>query len=211
MNSTRVRRLLFLLALFSLLGCSTTEQQVQVAQTLTPEHFKRTATVEDDDRRPTATITTQSGFRPKSGLLRFVYDDNYMRAVIDKKTGNVTYQLYQSIFYQASDWRFYRKANYETPNGLESVDAKFLKPPLATHFDCPDHTSSVCTYNEHVGFTIDRERLESIAKLYEPGKRVEWRFTFVPKDGDEFNDTLLVAEVVGFLQAVDSYKKTLGS
>lgn len=140
-----------------------------------------------------------------------VHDDNFLRAIIDKKTGNVTYQVYQSIYYQASDWRFYRKANYETPDGLELVDAKYLRPPLAHNFDCSDHMSSVCAYNEHVGFSIDRELLEAIASTYEPGKSVKWRFKFIPRVGDEFNDGLLVAEIVGFLQAVDSYKKSVGT
>lgn len=153
-------------------------------------------------------ISTKNGFQQKQGLLRFVYDDNFLRALIDKKTGKVTYQLYQSIYYEASDWRFYRKANYDTPEGTESVDAILLRPPLAHSFDCPDHTSSVCTYNEHVGFTVERERLDAIARMYEPSKSVEWRFKFIPRAGDDFHGGLLLAEVVGFLQVVDSYKES---
>jgi len=210
--SGTVLRLLFLLvALFGLCACETTEQRTQTALALTPEHFKSTAIIVDDDSGGTALISTKSGFQQKQGLLRMVYDDNFLRAIIDKKTGIVTYQVYQSIYYQASDWRFYRKANYETPDGPELVDAKYLRPPLAHNFDCSDHTSSVCAYNEHVGFSIDRELLESIASTYEPDKSVKWRFKFIPRVGDEFNDGLLVAEIVGFLQAVDLYKKSVGT
>ena len=208
MNGNGLRSLILLLALFGLSACETTEQRTQNAGTLTPEHFKSTAVVVDDIGG-TALVTTKSGFQRKQGVLRMVYDDNFLRAIIDKKTGDVTYQVYQSIFYQASDWRFYRKANYETPDGLESVDAKYLRPPLAHNFDCPDHASSVCAYNEHVGFSVDRELLERIASTYEPDKSVKWRFSFIPRFGDEFNDGLLVAEIVGFLQAVDLYKKSV--
>ena len=140
-----------------------------------------------------------------------VYDDNFLRAIIDKKTGNVTYQVYQSIYYQASGWRYYRKANYETLDGPESVDAKFFRPSLAHNFDCPDHTSSVSLYNENVGFSVDRELLDRIASTYEPDKSVKWRFSFIPRVGDEFNDELFVAEVVGFLLAGDLYKKSVGT
>ena len=210
MNGVDVRSLFLIVVLFVLSGCETTEQGAQNAQGLTPDHFQRTAIIENDDRKDTATITTIDGYRRKQGLLRFVYDDNFLRAIIDKKTEKVTYQLYQSIFYQASDWRMYRKANYESPEGPQSVDASFLRPPLAHHFDCPDHTSSICTYNEHVGFSVGRELLDSIASTYEPSKNGTWRFTFTPRIGDDFQDELSVAEIVGFLQAVDYFKSVEG-
>jgi len=210
-NGAGVRSLFLLGALFGLSGCETTEQGTQNAQGLTPEHFLRTAILEDNELKSTATITTIEGHRRKQGLLRMVYDDNFLRAIIDKKTGKVTYQVYQSIFYQATDWRMYRKANYETPKGSESADATFLRPPLAHHFDCPDHTSSICTYNEHVGFTVDRELLDSIASTYEPSKNGVWRFKFTPRIGDDFQDKLSVSEIVGFLQAVDAFKASVGT
>jgi len=206
-----VRSFFALVVVFGLFGCETTEQGTQNAQGLTPKHFQRTAIIVDDDSGGTALISTKSGFQQKQGLLRMVYDDNFLRAIIDKKTGNVTYQVYQSIYYQASAWRFYRKANYETPDGPESIDAKFLRPPLAHNFDCPDHTSSVCTYNENVGFSVDRDLLDRIASTYEPEKSAMWRFSFIPRVGDEFYGGLLVAEIVGFLQTVDSYKKSAGT
>lgn len=206
-----VKILLTLVLLFGLSGCVFTKQRTQNAQVLTPEHFKSTANLEDDDLKVTATITTKNGFKQRQGLLHFVYNDNFLRALIDKKTGEVTYQVYQSIYYQASDWRFYLKANYETPGGSEFADAKLLKAPIAHDFDCPDHTSSVCAYNEDVGFSVDRELLDSIANTYEPSKSVKWNFKFIPRDGEDFHDGLLVAEIVGFLQAVDSYTKTKGT
>ena len=129
MNGKGLRSLILLLALFGLSACETTEQRTQNAGTLTPEHFNITAIVVDDDSGDTALISTKSGFQQKQAV-HMVYDDNFLRAIIDKKTGNVTYQVYQSIYYQASDWRFYRKV--ETPDGPESVDAKFLRPRLTT-------------------------------------------------------------------------------
>ncbi len=211
MSLAGVRSFFALVVVFGLFGCETTEQGTQNAQGLTPEHFQRTAILEDNELKSTATITTIEGHRRKQGLLRMVYDDNFLRAIIDKKTGKVTYQVYQSIFYQASDWRMYRKANYDTPEGQQSVDAAFLRPPLAHHFDCPDHTSTICTYNEHVGFMVDRELLDSIASSYDPCKSVIWRFKFVPRVGDDFQDGLLVAEIVGFLQAVDAFMASVGT
>ncbi|MBT6767767.1 MAG: hypothetical protein HOA81_02100 [Opitutales bacterium] len=208
MNWAGIKFLVFLVALWGLSGCVTSKQQTENAQLLTPEHFKRTAIIEEGDSEATAIITTRNGFRRKQGLLHFVFDDNFLRAFIDKKTEEVTYQVYQSIYYQASDWRFYLKANYESSDGPESVVAKFVRAPLAHDLNCPDHTSSVCAYNEHVGFPVYRELLDSIVSTYDPSKSDEWKFRFIPRIGDDYHDGLLVAEIVGFLEAVDSYKET---
>ena len=89
-----------------------------------------------------------------------------------------------------------------------SVVAKFVRAPLAHDLNCPDHTSSVCAYNEHVGFPVYRELLDSIVSTYDPSKSDEWKFRFIPRIGDDYHDGLLVAEIVGFLEAVDSYKET---
>ena len=211
MNCAGIKFIGFLIAVLGLSGCATREQRPESGLALTPEHFKRTAILEEGDSEAPAVITTRNGFRRKQGLLHFVYDDNFLRAFIDKKTGKVTYQVYQSIYYQASDWRFYLKASYEAPDGPESVDAKLVRAPLAHDFDCPDHTSSVCAYNEHVGFPVDRDLLDSIASAYEPNKSAEWGFRFIPRIGEDYHDGLLVAEIVGFLQAVDSYRETKGT
>ncbi len=52
--------------------------------------------------------------------------------------------------------------------------------------------------------------MDSIASTYERNKGTKWNFKFIPRFGEDFHDGLLVAEVVGFLQAVDSYKETKG-
>jgi hypothetical protein len=47
--------------------------------------------------------------------------------------------------------------------------------------------------------------------MYEPSRSDKWNFRFIPRDGDDYHDGLLFAEVVGFLQAVDSYVATKGT
>lgn len=99
-----MKHLIIILFSLAITGCATNsrEAQIQTAINLTPEHFKNTATVKDDSLDTIATITTVNGFQEKRGLLGIVWDDNFLRAHINKKTGQTSFQVYQSIYYQSS-------------------------------------------------------------------------------------------------------------
>lgn len=88
--------------MLAIVGCATVtrESQIQTALSLTKEHFKNTTTVKDDPLDTVATITTVNGFQEKRGLLGIVWDDNFLRAFIDKKSGKTSFQVYQVIYYQ---------------------------------------------------------------------------------------------------------------
>lgn len=112
-----------LLLALALSGCTTTsrESQLQTALSLTKEHFKNTAMVKDDSLDTIATISTVNGFQEKRGLLGIVWEDNFLRAFIDKKTGKTSFQLYQVINYQGGGWNFYQTVNFETTSGPQST------------------------------------------------------------------------------------------
>jgi hypothetical protein len=193
-----------LLALAVLGGCaaSSREAQVQTAVNLSRDHFRLTATTKDDSLDTTATITTINGFMEKRGLLGVVWDDNFLRGFVDKKTGNTTIQLYQIIYYQGSGWNFYQTVNFETPTGPESRPATVIKRDV----DCTGSRYSGCTYTEHVAFDVDERLLRTIAQRYQPGAMVGWKFKFSAKSGSDYNDGMLGAEIAGFLDALDSYR-----
>lgn len=192
----------------TLAGCAgtTREAQVQTALALTKEHFKSTATIKDDSLDTTATITTVNGLQEKRGLLGIVWDDNFLRAFIDKKTGRTTIQLYQVIYYQGSGWNFFQTVNYETPSGPESRPVTIISRDV----DCSGSRYGGCTYTEHIGFDIDEKLLRTIAAGYQPGQRVGWKFKFNAKSGKDYNDGMLPAEVAGFLEAIDAYRASHG-
>ncbi len=123
-----MKHLIIILFILTVTGCATNsrEAQIQTAINLTPEHFKNTATLKDDSLDTIATITTVNGFQEKRGLLSIVWDDNFLRAHINKKTGQTSFQVYQSIYYQGSGWNFYQTANFETPSGPKSVSATII-------------------------------------------------------------------------------------
>lgn len=186
----------------SISGCATPQQQIQDAVALTPEHFAATATVKDDPLDTTATITTVRGFQEKRGLLGIVWNDNFLRAIVDKKTGKTVIQVYQVVYYRGSGWNLFRSVNYETPNGPESKPVTVISRDV----DCTASRYSGCTYNEHLGLEVDEAFLRNIAKRYQPDQAAAWQFRFNAKSGQEYKDGMFPAEIAGFLQVLDAYR-----
>lgn len=203
-----MKHLIIILFTLAITGCATNsrETQIQTAINLTPEHFKKTATVKDDSLDTIATITTVNGFQAKRGLFGIVWDDNFLRAHINKKTGHTSFQLYQSIYYRGSGWNFYKAANFETPSGPKSVSATIISQDV----DCKNSRYNGCTYNEHVAFDVDESLLRIIASKYSPGQRAGWKFKFTAKSGKDYNDGMLAAEVGGLLEKIDEYRTSHG-
>lgn len=191
-----------------LVGCaaSNREAQVQTAINLTKEHFRNTATIKDDSLDTIATISTVNGFQEKRGLLGIVWDDNFLRAFVEKKSGRTTIQLYQVIYYQGSGWNFYQTVNFETVTGPESRPLTIIKRDV----DCTGSRYSGCTYVEHVAFDVNESLLRTIAERYQPGQLAGWKFKFSSKSGKEYNDGMLPAEVAGLLEALDGYRAARG-
>lgn len=198
-----MKNLLIICSLFMLTvtGCATQEAQLQTAVNLTPEHFKNTATLTDDPLDTFAKITTVNGFQEKKGLLGVVLDDNFIRAHINKKTGQASFQVYQTIPYEGG-WRFYETANFETPSGPKSISATII----ARDVNCTGY----CTYNEHVAFNVDEKLLRLIASEYQQGQLRAWKFKFLPKSGRDFNSGILPNEINGILKKVDEYRASRG-
>lgn len=191
----------------SLAACSPQmrEAKVDEALALSVDHFKNTATVKDSSLDLVATITTEPGFSEKRGLLGVVWNDNFIRAIVDKKTGKTTYQVYQAITYTGDSWKFYHSANYETPNGPVFVKAQSISRDV----QCSQYG---CTHYEHVAFTVPESLLRGIAKTHsnKPQARVWWRFKFNSKAGEDLETGMLPNEIAGALARVDQYKSARG-
>jgi hypothetical protein len=193
-------------ALLALLvtGCGTirTQAELESALSLTKEHFRNSATVEDDSLDTVAKIRTLHGFQERRGLLGIVWDDNFLRAFIDKKTGKTVFQLYQVIYYDGA-WNFFYTANFETPSGPQSKPVTVIERDVV---DCSGRYYISCSYVEHVAFDIDESLLRTIAAKYAPGQHAAWKFKFDAKSGQEYKDGMLAAEIAGLLEKVDEYR-----
>lgn len=201
----RSLKLVFPVVVLMVSGCNTvpTKEQAQaVVIKHTPEHFYATATIKNAYLDTTATITTQNGFQEKHGLLGIVWDDNFLRGIIDKKTGQTTIQLYQVLSYRGAGWRFYQSANYENVNGPTATPLTVI----GRNVDCTGARYGGCTYTEHVAFTVPEPLLREIAQKYSPGALTGWRFKFNPKAGEDFDAFMLPAEIIGFLRRLDEFR-----
>ena len=67
---------------------------------LTPADVRSLVQIQDDGLDTVATLDTQPVFLEKKGLLGIVWNDNFVRAYVDKKTGKAIFQLYQMVAYR---------------------------------------------------------------------------------------------------------------
>jgi hypothetical protein len=170
---------------------------------MTPADFQRTATLKDDPLDTTAIVSTQPGFEEKRGLLKLVWNDNFLRAFIDKKTGATQFQVYQYISYGGS-WRFYHTANYEAPNGPES------QPVTVIDRSVDSCSTYGCSFTEHIGFDVPEALLRWVAARYTAQPGSIWRFKIGSKAGGDWQDGMATAEVAGLLAAVDQFRAARG-
>jgi hypothetical protein len=131
-----------------------------------------------------------------------VWNDAFLRGVVDRKTGNKSIEVYAWIIYSGSS-RSYETATYETKNGPRSVPATPIAKQVA---NC---AVGDCSYTEHLAFSVDEGLLRELAAQPAAGKPKLWPFRFVAKSGPDYVAGLSNAEIAGFLAKVDEYLNTL--
>jgi hypothetical protein len=167
---------------------------------LTPEHFKDTATLETDPRDGNAILSTQRGFVESSGPLHMIWHDEFLTASVDKKTGEKSFQVRAEISYSGS-WRYYQTATYQAAGGTRSVPAAQIGKEVA-------NCAVECLYTERVAFAVDEELLRQLAAAYMPGKPAIWSFKLLAKAGPAHTAGLSNAEITGLLIKIDEYTHT---
>jgi len=165
---------------------------------LTPEHFRDTATVKDDPVEAVTVISTENGYAEHKGPMRMVWNDEYLRSVIDKKTGQKSFQVHAWIIY-GGRWRSYEAANYQTPAGPKSV------PAIQIGRETANCAVGDCLYTERVAFPVDEDLLRRLAAGNVPGKPAIWAYKFIAKTGPDFAGGLSSAEIAGLLAKIDEY------
>lgn len=169
---------------------------------LNMEHFRDTATVKIDPTDAVATITTENGYVEHTGPMRMVWNDEFVRGVIDKKTGQRSFQVYASIIYEGNQ-RSFATATYQTMGGTQSV------PVTALSREVTNCAVGDCTYTDQIAFPVDEEYLRQLAAGYVPGKPALWHFKLIARSGPAYTGKISNAEVAGFLAKVDEYTGAL--
>jgi hypothetical protein len=171
--------------------------------TLTPDHFRQTAALTSDPVSGTTTISTAPGFVEHTGLMRTVWHDEYLQAVIDGKTGRRTYQITAFEIYNGSP-RWYETATYSSPNGPRTVKTTVLEKKAEF---C---ATGACTYTERVAFPIEEETLRQAAGNAASSPSL-WRFELVAKAAPNYIGALSTAEIAGLLAKVDEAANTVSA
>jgi len=163
---------------------------------LTMEHFRDTATVKDDLAAGTTTITTEKGFVVRTGPMRMVWNDEYLKGVIDRTTGEKSFQVIVMSIYSGNR-RSYETANYQWASGPKSTPATQIRTQREA---C---AVGDCVYTDYIAFSVDEEGLRQLAAGYVPGKPSIWAFKITTKPGPDYSGGLSNAEIAGFLAKVD--------
>ena len=163
---------------------------------LTMEHFRDTATVKDDFAAGTTTITTEKGFVVRTGPMRMVWNDEYLKGVIDRTTGEKSFQVVVMSIYSGNR-RSYETANYQWASGPKSTPVTQIRTQREA---CG---TGECTYTDYIAFSVDEAGLRQLAAGYVPGKPSIWAFKITTKPGPDYSGGLSNAEIAGFLARMD--------
>jgi hypothetical protein len=195
---TLLRRAALTSFIVAALGISTAGAKDPALSSLTMEHFRDTATVTENPSDGTTIISTENGYVEHTGPMRMVWHDEFLRAVIDRKTGRRSLQVYAWLIYSGS-LRNYESANYRTASGPRRVPVNQLAREVV---NCP---VGDCTYTERVAFPVDEELMRQLAAARVPGNPDKWPYRLIAKSGPEYAGELSSAEIAGFLAKSDEY------
>jgi hypothetical protein len=171
---------------------------------LNMEHFRDTATVLDSPTDSAVTISTENGYQEHRGPMRTVWNDEYLEAVIDKKTGRKSYLVYVWITYTGG-LRGYGTASFQSPDGPRSVPTTLVvrEKSLCGVGDC--------TYTDRLTFPVDPDMLRRLAAQYASGTHSVWAFKLAGKSVPIYTGGLSNAEIAGLLARVDSYENNVAA
>ncbi|MGO9931729.1 MAG: PDZ domain-containing protein [Steroidobacteraceae bacterium] len=191
---TRIAALASLILLST--AANTASAREPTLLSLSMEHFRDTATVKEDLAAGTTTITTEKGFVVRTGPMKMVWNDEYLKAVIDRSTDQKSFQVIAMSIYSGNR-RLYQTANFSWLSAPKSV------PAIQVSTQREACAVGDCTYTDIIAFAVDEDTLRQIAAQYVPGKPTLLAFKITAKPGPDFSGELSSAEIAGFLARVD--------
>jgi hypothetical protein len=165
---------------------------------LTMEHFRDTASIAEDPAAGSLAISTEPGFVEYRGPLHTVWNDEYLRAILDPSGDRKSFEVDITLTYSGTR-RSYRRAAYRSSSGLQEAAASLVKVETT-------NCAIECMYTEHLVFPIEEQTLREIAASYAPGKAVLWTFKLLAKAGPSYQGEISNAEIAGLLARVDGYR-----
>lgn len=174
---------------------------------VTPAVFASRADIADDPREPGIVVSTRRGYMRDRSLQGASADDVHLRAVIDRGTGKVTWQVWHELAYTWGQKDLF--AVHYSSGGTE----RQVRPFQVEHR--PDRCPAVdavgfCGLATRVGFELPENTVREIAGSYVPGSRASWRLRFQDAGGRDVTGGLAPAEAAGLLQVVEGLQRQRG-
>ena len=168
---------------------------------ITAEQVQQAIVFTEDPLEVEATFSTRQVLRSTRGLIRTPYNDGYLKAAVHRGTGEVRYEMRQTLNYDGP-YRGYRTVNYEAGDlpktaGLRLVDT--------TRGHCEAFDSGTACL-ETVAFEIPEAELWRAAETTGGQDPTAWQLKFKPALGRDHRAQIPRAEILGLLRAVESYR-----
>ncbi|HEV2599071.1 MAG TPA: hypothetical protein VGU00_11995 [Sphingopyxis sp.] len=171
------------------------------------ERFRSAATLDDDDLEFSAIISTRDGFRKERRVNGSTWADGHVEAHIDKRTGDIRFEVHQSLRYRGSQ-RFYETVHFEDRDGKLVVRA-LDRALRGDDTMCPnsDFTGD-CSLTMKLVFSVDEALLKTVAAR---GESWDLKFKGRPDGEDDLRIRIVPAEIEGLLLAVGDYHASMAS
>lgn len=168
----------------------------RAAIAMTPEQIADMAEVINDPMDTVITISTRPFFTNKTGLLGISTEDKFVRAFIDKKTGQVAYQGYFWVQY-IGEWQFFDSVNIELPDGPQPTKADRVADRVVS---CGVYG---CIKQEDIAFDIPDMVMRNVAADAKPGVDASWQFRVTGRIAGGLTTGILKTEIAGALIAAE--------
>ena len=140
------------------------------------------------------TFSTKNCYQEQGGILRFVWNDQFLRAYVSKTTNEVELiQVYSVIYHRKGTWAFPYSASYLINDVLQNKDGI----EIATDVSC---SSVSCTYREDFGFDVGSEIFDEARRLQENGIR-DFQYRINTRVGD-VDRIFNVVEILGLEEKI---------
>lgn len=183
-------------------------KEVRQLIAMSPDDHAAKVVIEDDELETSARLLTLNSFQAKrGGLLRRNWSDIFLRAFVDKSSGEARIQAYFTLDLLYNGWPRLERANYLGPDGVESVEVT----KIGSDVDCSStRLYGGCFYQEIVAFPIEERLARSLAADYVPNGQNWWRVRFKGQSGLDLDMRIMPAEFAGLLMRVDQYRAQHG-
>ena len=164
-----------------------------------PDFYQRKMATETDASGRVHSVSTAPAHQPES---KDYPSTEFLRAVIDPKSGQASVQVVVTDTYIDFSYRKWSKATY--PGADSSRTATLL--PIRQNAICNlrDLFERKCTHTETVALDLDMETVRQAAALYRPGERSNWTFVTRAESGHERSLSLSSAEFKALAATLDS-------